>query len=207
MIAFLKGRIVDISGGSVILDVNGVGYEVLISGQTAAMLEGVGQELEIFTYMQVHEEQAVLFGFLTRDDLQMFKLLIGVNGIGPKAGLSIITTLGASELRFAILADDAKKISKSPGIGFKTAQKIILDLKDKMDMEDAFQKKLESDLLSPEAAAAAAGSKRVQEAVQALVALGYGSTEALKAIRAAKTTSSMSVEDIIKVALKEMASM
>lgn len=204
MIAFLKGQVADMTEGSVVLDVNGVGYEVLVPGQLLSMLEGIGQELKLYTYMQVREDAVVLFGFLTRDDLQMFKMLIGVNGVGPKAGLSILSVLGADDLRFAILADDAKKIAKTPGIGGKTAQKIILELKDKLDLEEAFEKKLASDKISPEANAAA-GSEVIQDAVQALVALGYGSTEALKVVRSVKPTEDMDVEEVLKAALKRMA--
>lgn len=204
MIAFLKGEVADMTEGSVVLDVNGVGYEVLVPGQLLSMLEGIGQSLKLYTYMQVREDAVVLFGFLTRDDLQMFRMLIGVNGVGPKAGLGILSALGADDLRFAILADDAKKIAKTPGIGAKTAQKIILELKDKLDLEDAFEKKLASDKLSPEASAAA-GSGVVQDAVEALVALGYGSTEALKTVRSVKPTDDMDVEDILKEALRKMA--
>lgn len=204
MIAFLRGEVADITEGSVVLDVNGVGYEVFVPGQLISMLDGIGQDLKLYTYMQVREDAVVLFGFLTKDDLQMFKMLIGVNGVGPKAGLGILSALGADDLRFAILADDAKRISKAPGIGAKTAQKIILELKDKLDLEDAFEKKLASDKLSPEVSAAA-GSQMVQDAVQALVALGYGSTEALKVVRSVKPTDDMDVEDILKEALKRMA--
>lgn len=204
MIAFLRGEVADITEGSVVLDVNGVGYEVFVPGQLISMLDGIGQDLKLYTYMQVREDAVVLFGFLTKDDLQMFKMLIGVNGVGPKAGLGILSALGADDLRFAILADDAKRISKAPGIGAKTAQKIILELKDKLDLEDAFEKKLASDKLSPEVSAAA-GSQVVQDAVQALVALGYGSTEALKVVRSVKPTDDMDVEDILKEALKRMA--
>ena len=204
MIAFLKGEIADLTEGSVVLDVNGVGYEVLVPGQLLSMLEGIGSRVKLYTYMQVREDAVVLFGFLTKDDLQMFRLLTGVSGVGPKAGLNILSTLGADDLRFAILADDVKRIAKTPGIGAKTAQKIILELKDKLDLQDVFEKKSASGQITPEAAAAA-GSQVVQEAVEALVALGYGSTEALKAVRAVKATEDMSVEDILKQALKKMA--
>lgn len=204
MIAFLKGEIADMTESSIVLDVNGIGYEVLVPGQLLSMLEGIGQELKLYTYMQVREDAIVLFGFLTRDDLQMFKMLIGVNGVGPKAGLSIMSALGADDLRFAILADDAKRLAKTPGIGGKTAQKIILELKDKLDLEDAFEKKLASDKILPEVSAAA-GSEVIQDAVQALVALGYGSTEALKAVRSVKPTEDMDVEMVLKEALKRMA--
>ncbi len=204
MIAFLKGEIADLTEGSVVLDVNGVGYEVLVPGQLLSMLEGIGSRVKLYTYMQVREDAVVLFGFLTKDDLQMFRLLTGVSGVGPKAGLNILSTFGADDLRFAILADDVKRIAKTPGIGTKTAQKIILELKDKLDLQDVFEKKSASGQITPEAAAAA-GSQVVQEAVEALVALGYGSTEALKAVRSVQPSEDMDVETVLKEALKRMA--
>jgi Holliday junction DNA helicase RuvA len=204
MIAFLRGEVADMTDSSLVLDVNGVGYEILVPGQLLSMIEGIGQELKLYTYMQVREDAVTLFGFLTRDDLQMFKMLISVNGVGPKAGLGILSVLSADDLRFAILADDAKKIAKSPGIGAKTAQKIILELKDKLDLEDAFEKKLSSHQMTEEAAALAGGDV-MQDAVQALVALGYGSTEALKVVRSVKPTADMDAEQILKEALKRLA--
>ena len=204
MIAFLKGTVADVTENSVVLDVNGIGYEVLVPGHLIDMLDGIGQELKLYTYMQVREDAVTLFGFLSRDDLQMYKMLIGVNGVGPKAGLSILSALGADDLRFAVLADDAKKIAKTPGIGAKTAQKIILDLKDRVDLEEAFEKKLAS-RQNASAAAPAAGSAAVQDAVEALTALGYGSTEALKAVRGVKPTDDMDAEAILREALKRMA--
>lgn len=201
MIAFLRGEVADLTENSVILDVNGVGYEVLVPGQLLSALKGIGQTIKIYTYLQVREDAVVLFGFLTKDDLQMFRMLTGVSGVGPKAGLNILSALGADELRFAILADDAKKIAKTPGIGAKTAQKIILELKDKLDLEDAFEKKLSAGQNLPSAGAVGGV---VQDAVEALVALGYGSTEALKTVRSVNLTEDMSVEDILKEALKKM---
>ena len=202
MIAFLKGTIEDITENSLVLDVNGIGYEVLVPGQLLDMLEGIGQELKVYTYMQVREDAVVLFGFLTRDDLAMFKMLIGVNGVGPKAGLGILSALGTEELRFAVLADDAKRIAKAPGIGAKTAQKIILELKDKLDLAEVFEQELNAD--RQQEAAVSAGSGMVQDAVEALVALGYGSTEALRAVRAVKADTVADSEQLLKEALKHM---
>lgn len=202
MIAFLKGTIEDITENSLVLDVNGIGYEVLVPGQLLDMLKGIGQELKVYTYMQVREDAVVLFGFLTRDDLAMFKMLIGVNGVGPKAGLGVLSALGTEELRFAVLADDAKRIAKAPGIGAKTAQKIILELKDKLDLAEVFEQKLNAD--RQQEAAVSVGSDMVQDAVEALVALGYGSTEALRAVRAVKADTVADSEQLLKEALKHM---
>ena len=192
MIAFLKGMVEDITENSLVLDVHGVGYEVLVPGQILDMMGGIGQEIKLYTYMQVREDAVILFGFLTKDDLQVFRML------------AILSALGADDLRFAVLADDAKRIAKTPGIGAKTAQKIILELKDKLDLEDAFEKKLNADRITPETAVAA-GAEMVQDAVEALVALGYGNTEALKAVRAVKGADFMDVEQLLKEALKHMS--
>ena len=202
MIAFLRGTVEDIAESSLVLDVHGVGYEVLVPGQLLSSISGTGQELKLYTYMQVREDAVVLFGFLTKDDLAMFKMLIGVNGVGPKAGLAILSALGADDLRFAVLSDDAKKIAKTPGIGAKTAQKIILELKDKLDLQDAFEKKLAAPTVGAEVAAA--GNSVVQDAVEALVALGYGSTESLKAVRSVNPDEHMDVETVLKAALKHL---
>lgn len=204
MIAFLKGEIADMTEGSLILDVNGVGYEVLVPGRTASMVEGIGQTVKLHTHLQIREDTVTLFGFLTKDDLQMFRMLTGVSGVGPRAGLNILSSVGADDLRFAVLADDARRIAKAPGIGLKTARKIILELKDRLDLEEAFEKKLSAGQEAEETAAVTE-SRMVQDAVEALTALGYGSTEALKAVRSVPAAGDMSVEDILKEALKRMA--
>ena len=144
-----------------------------------------------------------LFGFLSRDDLRMFRLLLGVNGIGPKAALGVLAGLTADELSFAVLSDDVKTISRAPGIGKKTAQKLILELKDKLKLEVAFEKKLfhqqEEAVSSGESVLD--GSK---EAVEALVALGYSSTDALRAVRKVTDVAPDDVEAILKAALKNL---
>mgnify|MGYP003549699605 CR=1 FL=1 len=138
---------------------------------------------------------------LTRDDLDMFKMLITVSGIGPKGGLGILSTLSTDDLRFAVLSDDAKAIAKAPGIGAKTAQRVIIDLKDKMSLEEAFEKKLEhtTNKVLPE------NNSIKNDAVLALNALGYSSTESLKAVSKVEITEDMDVEDVLKAALKHMS--
>ena len=119
-----------------------------------------------------------LFGFLSEDDLEMYQLLLNVNGIGPKAALGVLSVLTPDDLRFAVLADDAKAIAKAPGIGNKTAQKLILELKDKLSLEDAFEKKLGK---ASETMPLPADSDAKTEALEALTALGYSASDALKA--------------------------
>ncbi len=147
------------------------------------------------------KDAMILYGFLSKDDLEIFKLLITVSGIGPKGGLAILSTLPADDLRFAILSGDSKAISKAPGIGAKTAQRVILDLKDKLSLEDAFEKKLEN---QASGAAVSMNSSVKNDAVMALNALGYSSTESLKAVSKVDITEDMDVEDVLKLALKNM---
>ena len=161
----------------------------------------IGEEYKIHTYFQVREDAMVLFGFLQKDDLAMFRLLLGVNGIGPKGALGVLSGLSADELRFAILADDAKTVSKAPGIGKKTAQKLILELRDKLSLEEAFEQKLAHEtagaVVSPDAM-----TDVKREAVEALTALGYSSTEAYAAVRSVTGVNLENVEEILKAALK-----
>lgn len=205
MIAFVKGTVeyAEPESGLVVLETGGIGYNILVPGKDFSLLPGRGGEAKLYTHLNVREDAMQLFGFLNRDDLQFFRLLIGVNGIGPKAALGILSVFGADELRFAILADDAKTISKAPGVGAKTARKLILELKDKISLEDAFEKKLAHEQLAVEAKTGKSAS--VDEAVQALTALGYSSTDALKAVRKVEGAENMDVEELLKAALKHMS--
>ena len=126
---------------SVIVEAGNIGYEIFMTGNAMAQIH-IGQELKIHTYFHVREDVMQLYGFFSKDDLQIFKLLLGVNGVGPKGAMGILSGITADELRFAVLSDDVKTLSKAPGIGKKTAQKLILELKDKMNLEDAFENKL-----------------------------------------------------------------
>ena len=199
MYAYLKGTIEEITEDNLILEVNQIGYNIKISARTANLLEGIGSFVKIYTYTLVREDAFNLYGFLTRDDLEIFKKLITVNGIGPKGGLAVLSVMSADELRFAILSGDAKAISKAPGIGAKTAERVILDLKDKVSLQDAISPKadISVDSLSGEGAS---GEKN--EAIEALVALGYSASDALRAVKQVEITTDASVEDILKASLK-----
>ncbi len=203
MISYIKGILAytEPEEGLVVIETGSVGYGILISGKDLDLLPSHGEELRLYTYLQVKEDGLQLYGFLTREDQKLFKMLIGVSGIGPKGALGILTALSADDLRFAVLADDAKAIAKAPGIGHKTAQKLILELKDKLKLEDAFEARLAKAELK--AGADLSGlTEAKNEAVEALTALGYSGTEALKAVRQAELTGEMSAEDILKAALK-----
>lgn len=200
MIAFVRGTAVDMTENSVIVEAGGIGYEIYMTGTDLSQIH-MGEEVKIHTYFNVREDAMQLYGFRSKDDLQMFKLLLGVNGVGPKAAVGVLAGITADELRFAILSDDVKTLSKAPGIGKKTAQKLILELKDKMKLEDAFELKLAHE---QEKAVAGLGeiSDVRQEAVEALVALGYSSTDALRAVRKVTDVAPDDVEGLLKAALK-----
>ena len=193
MIAFVRGTAVDMTENSVIVETGGIGYEIYMTGTDLSQIH-MGEEVKIHTYFNVREDAMQLYGF-------RFKLLLGVNGVGPKAAVGVLAGITADELRFAILSDDVKTLSKAPGIGKKTAQKLILELKDKMKLEDAFEIKLAHE---QEKAAAGLGevSDGRQEAVEALVALGYSSTDALRAVRKVTDVAPDDVEGLLKAALK-----
>lgn len=201
MIGYLKGELVEVKEQYVLVEVGNIGYEIFLPPSSIMELPARGSQLKLYTYLHVREDAMSLFGFLSKDDLEMFKLLITVNGIGPKGALGILSAISADDIRFAVLAEDAKTISKAPGIGAKTAGKLILELKDKFKLETAFEQKLMNETQRREGSGILA--KR-EEAVQALTVLGYSSAEALKFVNQVDITEDMSSEDILKLCLKKM---
>ncbi len=193
MIRYIRGIVTDMEENCIILENHGVGYRIFMSASAMGGHIRVGEEIKIHTYMNVREDAMLLYGFLTRDDLRLFELLIGVSGIGPKGGLGILSALSADEFRFAILSDDAASIARAPGIGKKTAQKLILELKDKLDLDQTDR----ADVFR-------AGDS-TQEAVMALTALGYPGTDALRAVKAVEGREEMDTEQVLKAALKHLA--
>lgn len=202
MIAYIKGEVADIEENKIILENQQIGYNIFMPISYAEL--HIGEEVKIYTYLHVKEDAMQLYGFLTKDDLQIFQLLLGVNGIGPKGALGILSGLTADELRFAVLAEDAGTIAKAPGIGKKTAQKLILELKDRLNLESAFEQKLENQK-DPSLSEDDSSRNNKKEAVQALVALGYSSADALRAVKQVKDAEHMAIEEILKQALKKMS--
>lgn len=203
MISFIRGLVADTTENAVILENNGIGYEIFMTGSSIEQVSRIDGEVKIHIYFQVREDAMQLYGFLSKDDLEMFRLLLNVNGIGPKAALGVLAGLTADELRFAVLSDDIKTISKAPGIGKKTAQKLILELKDKLKLEDAFEKKLAHEQEAASVSGFLIHDGR-QEAAEALIALGYSSTDAMKAVRKVTDVSPDDVEALLKAALKQL---
>lgn len=197
MIGFIKGEIAEIEENLVIVDVNGMGMNIYCTSQVLTNMGNIGSDVKLYTYLNVKEDSMTLYGFPAKEDLNIFKLLITVNGIGPKGALSILNVISPDELRFAILAGDSKAIAKAPGIGAKTASRVILDLKDKVSLEEAFEMKLNHSQAKEDDHG---GAKA--EAVEALTALGYSPSEALKAVNQVDTDKFTDTEAILKAALK-----
>lgn len=205
MYSYIKGQLTEILGEDwIVVENNEIGYNIRVSSQVLEYLPSIGEDVKIYTYLYVREDAYVLYGFLTRDDLNVFKLLLGVNGIGPKAALAILSVLSTDDLRFAVLSDDAKTIAKAPGVGGKTAQRVIIELKDKMSLADAFEQKLEH---NQNISIKNTTTGKKNEAVEALVSLGYSATEALKVLGKIEISEDSTVEAILKEALKSMAFM
>ena len=201
MYSYIRGPLAEVEPDHIVIDVNGIGYNVYIPASCFEYLPELGEECKVYTYLYLREDAMILYGFLTKDDLALFKQLIAVSGIGPKGAVGILSALSADDLRFAILSGDSKLISKAPGIGAKTAQRVILELKDKMSLEDAFEKKLENEKIH----ARTPNNQVKNDAVMALTALGYSSSESLKAVSKVEITPDMDVEAVLKQALKHMS--
>lgn len=202
MIAFIEGTIIKKTPATAIIGTaSGLGYEVFVPVTDLAKLPANGAQVLLHTYLQVKEDGVALFGFLSEEALQIFKLLITVNGIGPKGALGILSGISLDDLRFAVLAEDVKTISKIPGIGAKTAGKLVLELKDKFQAEDALEAKRIS---MEEISGGVSASGLREEAAQALTALGISMTDAMKALKKIEITEDMSVEDLLKQGLKQL---
>ena len=210
MISYIKGTLAEKMEGAAVVEAGSIGYRIFMPASALELLGAVGDEVVVYTYFQVREDAMSLYGFLSRQDREMFKQLIGVNGIGPKAALGLLGTLRPDDLRLAILTGDAKAISRAPGIGAKTAQRIILDLKDKVSAQEmlsslAVPAEAAAGRVSQEASAFSAEAAR--EAVDALVALGYSNLEASRAVKQVELTEDMDAEAVLKASLKFLAFM
>ena len=198
MISYVKGILTEIIEDTIIVETGGIGVEIHVPLTLIGSLPHIGDELKIYTYFKVAEDSMSLYGFENRRDLDMFGQLIAISGIGPKGALAILSTLSPDELRMAVIAGDAKAISAAQGIGAKTAQRVILELKDKISAEDL----LGSAGYKNTASVASNENTASSEAVEALIALGYTGSQALRAVREVEIDDSMDSEAVLKAALK-----
>lgn len=205
MLSYIIGEVAEISADTVVVENNGIGFNIKTSAMTIDSLPPVGDMVRIYTYLHVREDAMQIFGFLSKDELEVFKLLLNVNGIGPKGALGILSAISTDDLRFAVLSDDVNLIKSCPGVGAKTAQKLIIELKDKLRLEDAFEMVVNNN------------NKKntvqdntvivMNEAVEALVSLGYSSKDAIAAVKKVENIQNKNSEQILKEALKGLAIM
>lgn len=202
MISYLRGKYLDRTDeGNIIIDVNGIGFEVNVTAEVLGRIEhNIDEETEIYTYMQVKEDGMSLFGFTSLDEISVFKKIIGVSGIGPKGAMSILSTMSREQLILAVIEENSDIIAKAPGIGKKTAAKLVLELKDKFKLEDALSSG--ASFKTTDVVQAQNDSSIVKDAIAALVALGYSAAESTKAVRSVELTEGMTVDTLLSMSLK-----
>ena len=206
MYSYIRGEIAEIYEDSIVLENNGIGYLIFMSAIDLKKLKGQGETKLIHTFFSVTENAVALYGFLSRDEREMFLMLLKVGGIGPKAALSVLSTMDERDLKYAILSDDEKAISKAPGIGAKSAKRIIVELKDKIDdsfLANGLPKALDEDNEMAEGTLSQGSSN---DAYRALVSLGYSSSSAYRAISEVEGRENMDVSALLKEALKKLSS-
>lgn len=201
MIAYIKGTLEIKTKGYIVVDNSGIGYKVFMPESSITKLGQIGEEVKVFTYMRVREDDVSLFGFLTNEELRMFELLLSVSGIGAKGALTILSNITPSQFALAVISNDVGILKKLPGIGPKTAQRTILELKDKLKKEQEITVSEEQDTSSQ---SVLMEDEKVKEAISALQVLGYSKREITEALKNVDMTS-LTVEDIIRQGLKELA--
>lgn len=203
MIHFIHGILSDVAEGLVVVEAAGVGYGIHVPATVIGALPPIGEDIKIYTYFSLTQNGVDLYGFLSPEDRAMFTMLLTVSGIGPKGALGILSALTPDDLRMAIVTGDSKAISRAPGVGNKTAQRVVLELKDKLDATEVFSSALDHG--HGAGAAVDAGVYGAQkEAVEALVALGYSNVEASRAVKKVELSEGMTVDQILKASLKNL---
>lgn len=204
MYAYIKGILTQESAEGCVLENNGIGYMIHTPVPFTQRGYVTGDELKVYTYLNIRDDAHELFGFASKDELDMFKLLITISGIGPKGAMGILSSMETDDLKIAIISGDEKAISASPGIGKKTAQRLIMELKDKLDLEDALH--LDGGGIEGKAAVSGvpADNDARNETILALTALGYGRAEVMNAIKRVDITPEDDAETLLKKTLKEL---
>ena len=200
LIAFISGKLCGLSENSVIIDNNGIGYLIYVSAATLSKMPSPGADVKLFTHLNVKEDDMSLYGFCDMDELDMFVLLRSVSGIGPKVALSVLSSISPKELGLAIVTDDIKTLSKAQGIGKKIAERLVLELRDKIKTDSLIQKTGID--ISPQQQLKASSNER-QDAVDALLALGHSKSEAVRTVMEV-AEEGMATDVIIRMALKRI---
>ncbi len=206
VIAYIKGVFAEADGNAVMIETaGGIAYEVAVMSADLERLPVQGEALKLYTYLQVKEDGVALYGFLSKADLTIFKLLITVSGIGPKLGLGILSSIGAEELKMAVLSEDANRLAAAPGIGKKTAGRLVIELKDKiMALATSFAEEFTENAASAKDSEPEEEKKLRENALQVLVALGYAEKEAARAVKEVEITDGMTDDDMVRLSLRQM---
>jgi len=200
LLSYIKGELAEVFEDTIVVENNGMGINVKVPATVLSNIPSIGEDIKVYTYLYVREDAINVYGFLTRDDLNVFKLLLNVNGVGPKAALGILSTISANDLRYAVLSDDVNAIKKAPGIGAKTAQRLIIELKDKLKLESE-----EALILNANVGTKPSDDLILKnDAIEALVSLGYSQREAMDAVKKVDINGK-NLDDIIKESLKNLA--
>ena len=199
MIAYISGALVSAGENYIVIDNHGMGYRIFVSGKFLEHIPAYGTQIKIYTHMYIREDELTLYVFHSEEELSVFRILIGISGVGPKVAMAILTALTIQELQLAVISEDAKTISKANGVGAKGASRIILELKDKLKMEDMMDAAYEQSIVQDTQDLNAA-----RDAILALVNLGYSNSEAALAVKKIGDTSQMDIESILKAALKKL---
>ena len=200
MISYIKGTVAFKGNDYIVIENHGIGYQIKVPSRVLDSMES-GASAMLHTYLYVREDVLALFGFASTQELETFQILLGISGIGPKAALSVLSTMTVEDLYYAVFSEDAKSIAKTPGIGPKGAKRMIIELKDKLNLEDletVSQADTGQDNLSQ------ADGDSISDTVQALVALGYSNGEAYRAVHSVTDAETLDAEQLLKEALKKV---
>jgi len=200
MLSYIHGTLEDIDGNIIVVENNGIGYGVNSSMNTVGQLPALGSEVKLYTKLIPREDSLTLYGFYDKEELDMFELLLSVSGIGPKGALAILSSMTVSDIRFAVAGGDSKAFAKVPGVGKKTAERVLIDLKDKVDLVGAYEDKLNSGRNK-----VSITSSIKEEVMEALISLGYSPSNAARALEKMTITDSTTTEQLLSDTLKQMS--
>ena len=196
MYSYIIGTYTGTDGNTIVIEAGGIGYSITYPVTSYGLPFGIGEEVKIYTHFQVSENQVALYGFISEADREVFRLLISVNGVGPKIAVGILAAIPADDFKFAVLGGDVKLLQSAPGVGKKSAERIIMELKDKFSLEETFESAYEK-----KAAVPAETSLR-NDVVSGLTSLGFTSSEAISAYNKIEIKEDSTVEDVLGKALE-----
>lgn len=198
MLAYIKGTLEEIQDDSVIVDNHGMGYRIFTSGMDLGRMPALGEKVTLHLHMNIREDDISLYGFLNKEALRLFQLLISVSGVGPKVALAVLSALTVNDIQMAVISGDAKALTKANGVGTKGAQRIIIELKDKLSLDSLLEEDVQ------ESSGVPLDTDVVTTTAMALTSLGYSQLEATQAIRRVEHADGMTEEELLKAALRKL---